>query len=117
MSEFFLHFLITNIFGFILIGPTFQKDFHHWLSEIFITEKDDEWSQEVMESAKAILDENEVHDVVDAVKVDLREDHIDGISGDEHHSEKHQAKYMGHVSIITGFSDPTEPEDGGNWDC
>ena len=36
-----------------------------------------------MESAKAILDEDEVHDVVDAVKVDFREDHIDSISGDK----------------------------------
>ena len=59
-----------------------------------------------MESAKAILDDDEVHDVVDAVKVDPREDHIDSISGDKHHSEKHQAKCMGHESIITGFSGP-----------
>ena len=71
MTKFLLHFFIRNIFWFILISPSFQKDFYYWLSDIFITEKDDDWSKEVVESTKAVLDENEVHNVVDIVKVDL----------------------------------------------
>ena len=91
MTKFFLHVFISNIFWFILISPSFQEDFDYWLPDVFITEKDDDWSKEVVESTKAVLDENEVHNVVDIFKVDLTEDHVDGIGDHKHHNKKHQA--------------------------
>ena len=65
-----------------------------------------------MKGSKAILDDDEVHDVVNLFKVHFRDDHTDDISDDEHESETNKAKYMRHIFIICIPPCPTAREDG-----
>ena len=65
-----------------------------------------------MKGSKAILDEDEVHDVVNLFKEHFRDDHTDDISDDEHESETKKTEYMRHIFIICIPLCPTAREDG-----